>query len=153
MLSFLCRCSYLFKFLLSSQFYWHIHLKSTAYFLDPPCTADVWKILESACVNSWSPRVQRVNFALFGAHSRKYMSRLWSENIVTSVAKTKLLNFRKWVKWAMIPIFCTRLYIEFFYTAANDIFFQVFFVDDLTYINWHLKVFKFIDKQKTIQQY
>jgi len=53
----------------------------------------------------------------------------------------------------MIPIFCTRLYIEFFYTAANDIFFQVFFVDDLTYINWHLKVFKFIDKQKTIQQY
>jgi len=67
------------------------------------------KILESACMNSWSPRAQRVNVALFGAHSRKYMRRLWSVNIVTSVAKTKFLNFRKWVKWALILIFCTRL--------------------------------------------
>ena len=66
---------------------------------------DVWKILESAWMNSWSPRAQRVNFALFGAHSRKYMRGLWSENVVTSVAKTKFLNFRKWVKWALIPIF------------------------------------------------
>jgi len=32
-LHFLCSCSYLFTFLLSSQFYWHIHLKSTGYFL------------------------------------------------------------------------------------------------------------------------
>jgi len=30
---FLCSCFYLFTFLLSSQFYWHIRLKSTAYFL------------------------------------------------------------------------------------------------------------------------
>ena len=30
-------CSYLFTFLLSSQFYWHVRLKSTAYFIDPPC--------------------------------------------------------------------------------------------------------------------
>jgi len=40
------------------------------------CT-DVWKILQSACMNSWSPRAQRVNFALFDAHSRKYMRGLW----------------------------------------------------------------------------
>ena len=59
---------------------------------------DVWKILESACMNSWSPRAQRIYFALFVAHSRKYMRGLWSENIVTSVAKTKFLNFRKCVK-------------------------------------------------------
>ena len=32
---------------------------------------DAWKILESACMHSWSPRAQRVNFALFGAHSRE----------------------------------------------------------------------------------
>jgi len=37
MLHFLCRCSYLFTFLLSSQFYRHIRLKSTAYFFHPPC--------------------------------------------------------------------------------------------------------------------
>ena len=36
LLHFLCSCSYLFTFLLSSQFYWHIRLKSTAYFFDPP---------------------------------------------------------------------------------------------------------------------
>jgi len=36
MLYFLCSCSYLFTFLLFSQFYWHIRLKSTAYFFDPP---------------------------------------------------------------------------------------------------------------------
>jgi len=35
-LYFLCSCSYLFKFLLSSQFYWHIGWKPTAYFFDPP---------------------------------------------------------------------------------------------------------------------
>jgi len=40
MLHFLCRCSYLFTFLLSSQFYRHIRLKSTADFLDPPCIRD-----------------------------------------------------------------------------------------------------------------
>ena len=34
---FLCSCSCLFTFLLSSQFYWHIRLKSTAYFFWPPC--------------------------------------------------------------------------------------------------------------------
>ena len=32
MLHFLCSCSYLFTFLISSQFYWHIGLKSTSYF-------------------------------------------------------------------------------------------------------------------------
>ena len=40
MLHSLCSCSYLFAFLLSSQFYWyyrHIRLKSTAYFFNPPC--------------------------------------------------------------------------------------------------------------------
>ena len=38
MLHFLCSCSYLFAFLLSSQFYWHVCLTSTlAYFFDPPC--------------------------------------------------------------------------------------------------------------------
>ena len=31
MLHFLCSCSYLFTFLLSSQLYWHIRLKSTAW--------------------------------------------------------------------------------------------------------------------------
>ena len=36
MLHFLCSCLYLFTFLLSSKFYWHIRLKSTAYFFDPP---------------------------------------------------------------------------------------------------------------------
>ena len=35
MLHFLCSCSYLFKLLLSSQFYWHVRLKSTAYFFWP----------------------------------------------------------------------------------------------------------------------
>ena len=34
-LHFLCSCSYLFTFLLSSQFYWHICLKSAAYFFWP----------------------------------------------------------------------------------------------------------------------
>jgi len=38
MLHSVCSCSLLFVFLLSSQFYWHIRLKSTAYTLfDPPC--------------------------------------------------------------------------------------------------------------------
>jgi len=36
-LHFLCSCSFLITFLLSYQFYWHIRLKSTAYFFDPPC--------------------------------------------------------------------------------------------------------------------
>ena len=79
---------------------------------------DVWKILESACMNSWRPRAQRVNFALFGAHSRKYMRGLWSENVVTSVAKTKFLNFRKWVKWALIPIFFSHVCNTLHCTAA-----------------------------------
>jgi len=35
MLHFLYRRSYLFTFLLSSRFYWHIPLKSTAYFFSP----------------------------------------------------------------------------------------------------------------------
>jgi len=38
MLHFICRCSYLFTFLLFSQFHWHIRLKSTAYFFSPPCS-------------------------------------------------------------------------------------------------------------------
>jgi len=36
MLHFLCRCSRFFTLLPSSQFYWHIRWKSTAYFFDPP---------------------------------------------------------------------------------------------------------------------
>ena len=35
-LHFICSCSYLFTFLISSQFYRHIRLKSTAYFLTHP---------------------------------------------------------------------------------------------------------------------
>jgi len=81
---------------------------------------DVWKILESSCMNSWSPRAQRVNFALFGEHSRKYMRRLWLENIVTSVAK-KFLNFRKWVKWALILIFVTRLYYTLLFETVTTV--------------------------------
>ena len=38
LLHFICRCSYLFTFLLFSQFHWHILWKSTAYFFDPPCS-------------------------------------------------------------------------------------------------------------------
>jgi len=45
-LHFFCRCSYLFTFILYSQFYWHIRLKSTAYSSDPP-------VCLSVCV-SWS---------------------------------------------------------------------------------------------------
>ena len=37
MLRVLCSCSYLVTFLSSSQFCWHVRLKSTAYFFDPPC--------------------------------------------------------------------------------------------------------------------
>jgi len=76
------------------------------------------KILESACMNFWSPRAQRVDFALFGAHSRKHLTGLWSENIVTSVAKTRFLNFLKWVKRALILIFVTRMYT--LTTASNS---------------------------------
>ena len=36
MLHFLGSSSHLFSFLLSSQFHWHIRLKSTAYIFDPP---------------------------------------------------------------------------------------------------------------------
>ena len=36
LLHFLHSCSHLFAFLLSSQFYWHIRLKPTAYFLSRP---------------------------------------------------------------------------------------------------------------------
>jgi len=41
MLHFLCRCSYLCTFHLSFQSYWHIRLKSTAYFFltHPVCTS------------------------------------------------------------------------------------------------------------------
>ena len=35
-LVFFCSCSYLFTFLLSSRFYWHIRLNSTTYFLTRP---------------------------------------------------------------------------------------------------------------------
>ena len=48
MLHFLCRCSYLFTFLLSSQFYWLICLKSTAYFFDPPCIDGT-----TSCMANW----------------------------------------------------------------------------------------------------
>ena len=55
MLHFLCRCSYLFTFLLSSQVYWHIRLKATAYFFDPPCiqtwlhVSEINKYIVSRC--------------------------------------------------------------------------------------------------------
>jgi len=52
MLHFLFRCSYLFTFLLSSQFYWHISLKSTAYFFDPPCTEQLLAEI-TWCFNKW----------------------------------------------------------------------------------------------------
>ena len=42
-LHFLCSCSYLFTFLLSSQFYWHIRLRSTADIFDPICTPTVYE--------------------------------------------------------------------------------------------------------------
>ena len=45
MLHFLCGRSCLFTFLLSSQFYWHIRLISTAYFFDPPCTCILYRTL------------------------------------------------------------------------------------------------------------
>ena len=37
-LHFLSSCSYFFTFLLSTQFYWHIRLRSAAYFFGSPCT-------------------------------------------------------------------------------------------------------------------
>ena len=47
MFHFLISCSYLFTFLLSSQFYWHrpIRLKSTAYFFDQPCRSIIYNII------------------------------------------------------------------------------------------------------------
>ena len=36
---FFCTGSHLFTFILSFQFYWHIRLKSAAYFFDPPSLA------------------------------------------------------------------------------------------------------------------
>jgi len=53
MLHFLCSCLYLFTFLLSSQFYWHIYLKSTVYFFDPlrisNCTATIGMRKQPIC--------------------------------------------------------------------------------------------------------
>jgi len=48
---FLCICSYLFIFLLSSQFYWDIRLTSTGYFFDPPCIR-TWP-MPTAWIASW----------------------------------------------------------------------------------------------------
>ena len=73
MLLFLCSHSYLFTFLLSSQFYRHICLKSTAYFFDPRCTVDAEWLLKQVL---WHRRrlpndthccnyVEQVTFSLF----------------------------------------------------------------------------------------
>jgi len=45
MLHFPCRWSCLFTLLLSSQFFWHIRLKSTTYFFDPPCISSSLSLL------------------------------------------------------------------------------------------------------------
>jgi len=53
MLHFLCSCSYLFTFRLSSQFYWHS--RSTTYFFDPPCIFQLLIVLleltSAACLS------------------------------------------------------------------------------------------------------
>jgi len=53
-LHFFCRCSYLFTFILSSQFYWHIRLKSTAYLSDPPCMSVCLDHGCELCQNGWT---------------------------------------------------------------------------------------------------
>jgi len=56
MLHFLCSCSYLFTFLLSSHLYWYICLKSTAYFFDPPC---IWSYLHT--MTTWLKANSKTN--------------------------------------------------------------------------------------------
>ena len=53
MLHFLCSRSYLFKFLLSSRFYWHSCLKSTAYFFDPPCRHSSYEYMDTLTAGNW----------------------------------------------------------------------------------------------------
>jgi len=50
MFHFLCSCSYLFTFLLSFHFCWHIRLESTAYFFDPPCISLQWTVIATCSV-------------------------------------------------------------------------------------------------------
>ena len=57
MLHFLCSCSYLLMFLLSSHFYPHICSKWTSYFFDPPCRCMAmcafWLCLPSVLWHCW----------------------------------------------------------------------------------------------------
>ena len=52
MLHFLCSCSYLFTFLLSSEFYWHTRLNSTAYFFWPTLYIPDPRRKEESCCSS-----------------------------------------------------------------------------------------------------
>jgi len=47
-LHFLCSCSYLFAFILSCQFYWHIRLKSTAF-----CDTILWQLYAATVIFYW----------------------------------------------------------------------------------------------------
>ena len=68
-LHFICSCSYLFTFLPSSQFYWRIRLKSTAYFFDPPCTR--WKHLKTGRTDSQlSETSRRTNYDFEGGRKK-----------------------------------------------------------------------------------
>jgi len=52
MLHFLCSCSYLFTFLLSSEFHWHTRLNSTAYFFWPTLYIPDPRRKEESCCSS-----------------------------------------------------------------------------------------------------
>jgi len=61
-------CSYLFTLLLSFQFYWHIRLKSAAYFFDPPCIRK--ESVSNKCIavrKVATPLVCRYNWHSFGS--------------------------------------------------------------------------------------
>lgn len=71
---------------LSPSVYPSLDRQSAAWFLEPD-------LYFQSMSNSCRPRAHLVSFALLGAHSLKYNSGLWSENIVILVANTKLRNF------------------------------------------------------------
>ena len=75
MLYFLCSCSCLVTFLLSSQFYWHIRLKSTAYFFDPPCILDdVWFC---HCCCCWCSPCSRITSSVTSSVASSSVQRRW----------------------------------------------------------------------------
>jgi len=51
-LHFLCTCLCLFTVLPSSQIYWHIRLKSTAYFFEPPLELWRWQVNVTSTISS-----------------------------------------------------------------------------------------------------